>query len=373
MRQLFRKIIIAGLAATPLFGAYSYRSAVTFTGATGSTQSNITLLFSFGDAKLKAAASGGHIQNLCSRNGSSVPCDFVFTDDATCATLTGGYTWGFDGDYSATAGTGHGWITIPSYTTSGVTPTLCIGNSVVNTYQGGSVGAEFDSSTAGVWHLPNGSSLNLTDFSANNVTTTNLSATATTGQIDGGAAFAGGARISAATNTGFNSASFSVSCWFQTSTSGTYMDMVRRDDGGGNRSFLLRIDTTNKVTALLIYGGNPSVTSSSAYTDGSWHLATMTVSVLAGVSTLTLFVDGASQGTATASATNPSISQSLDMGGYASGENWHGSLDEVVFASTTRSANWVASQYANQSTPPAVAGFTILSSGTAPAVPAAIY
>ena len=92
--------MIAGLAAAPLFGAYSHSSTVTFTGATGSTQTNITLLFSFNDAKLKTAANGGQIRNLCSRNGSGVPCDFVFTNDATCATLTGGYTWGFDGDYS---------------------------------------------------------------------------------------------------------------------------------------------------------------------------------------------------------------------------------------------------------------------------------
>jgi len=359
MKHLMARILIAALAAVPLFGGYGYVSSVTFAGATGSTQTNITLLFRFGDPNLKTAANGGQIQNLCSRNGTSVPCDFIFTNDSTCTIITGGYKWGFDGDYSATAGTGHGWVMIPSYTTSGVTPTVCIGNSAISTYQGGAVGAEFDSNTILALHLANGTTLSLTDFSSTGNTTTNTNGSiATTGKIDGGVSFAAASQqyltINAASSA-WNPTSFTAEEWFNSTTD---LNILRRDDGT-TRAWLINLGS-GSVSCLLIFGSFPGVTSAAAtYADGNWHHAAITVSATGGISTITLYVDGVLQGSASTAGTNPVASSLIRIAGLPNFGSWYsGNADNTVYSTTVRSANWIATEYGNQNSPPAIGQFT---------------
>lgn len=340
---------------------FSQTATVVVPGATGGTQPNFTVVVSFSDTKMKVVGSGGLIQNLCARVVGgvtfNVPCDLIVTDDATCTAITGGYTWDFE-SYSSTAGTGFLWIMNPSFTTGGFTPTICIGKLSVSTYQGGAIGSSYDSNTVGRWHMPNGSSLTVADFSANNITTTNTNGTAVAGKIDGGVNGIANATVSAANNTGFNSINFTTQGWFKTS-SATNGTITWRDDGVG-RSFIMLVQAAGSVAITAIFGTNPSVTSSATtYADGNWHLATGTISALAGTTTVTLYVDGVSQGTATTAATNPTINTPLQMmNNVTFGNALTGSIDEVVFASVTRSANWVASEYGNQNNPPAIGAFT---------------
>ncbi|HXJ41818.1 MAG TPA: LamG domain-containing protein [Bryobacteraceae bacterium] len=353
------------LVSLPAFGAYQYKGAVTFPAASGSTQTNITLAFTFSDTKFRTVANGGAIQNTVTRVGVTVPADFIFTDDSTCASATGSYTWGFE-RYSATAGTGTGWVMIPSHSSSAPkVPTVCLGNAAVSTYQGGAVGAEFDANTLGRWHMPDGASLSVSDFGANALITTNHGGTAVTGKVDGGLAIASASSqwVDVASNAGMNSTSFSVSGWFKSSTNGVKQDILRRDDGSFARSFMLRIGTTNQLQGFMIYGVNPSVTSAASVTDGNWHQAAMTVSYSAPNSTMTLYLDGTSVGSVAQSGTITSITQPLDIGRFSSGpaETFNGPLDELGFDTTARSANWIATEYANQNSPPAVSALSPLS------------
>ncbi len=369
MKSLILFFAIIGQA----FGVYAYKSSVTFTGAVGSTQTGITLLFSFNDAKMKVVGSGGQIQNLCARVYTgvtyNVPCDFIFTDDPTGTAVTGGYTWGFDGDYSSTTTTtGHGWVNIPSYTTSGIIPLVFIGNSAITTYQGGAIGAEFDSNTLGRWHFPNGSSIAVADFSVNNLATTLGNATsAGAGKIDGAAVFVSPATASTkvANNAGFNATSFTVSVWLNTS-GGPDSIFLMRDDFASSRGFYLVYHNAGggTIEADIIPPSPAQVFSSATVGDGLWHHIVMTASLSGGTTTLTLYIDSVSQGTASKAASMPSITQILEMGNSdILGFPYTGSLDEVAFETTNRSSNWVATAYANQNAPPAIGAFTANSSG----------
>lgn len=325
-----------------LHNGYSQTATLALTGASGSTQTNITLLFSFSDAKLATVANGGLIRNLCARNGYNVPCDLIITNDTTCASLTGGYTWGYDGDYSATGGTGHGWVMVPSYTTGGVTPTVCIGKSSVSTYQGGAVGAEF-SSTVGYYHLANGTALSAVDFSGHVNGTVN-GATVTAGKIDGAAAFSS-ANIDFGTtsNFDFGTADFTVSAWLNTVSAGTQVAV----GGAGGSNYFLGSGGSN---ALFAIGGSVA---GGPIANGAWHYVVGTRS--GGVAFL--YVDGAViTSTANGSAASPGV---MMIGQFAGvGFNWAGSIDDVRFASVGRLANWVATEYANQNSPPSIGGFT---------------
>jgi hypothetical protein len=338
--------------ASNAFAGYAYKALVAFTGASGSTQSDITLVFSFSDTKLAyKTTTGGQIQNLCSRNGgtNNVPCDFVFTDDSTCASVTGSYTWGFDGDYDSAAGTGHGWVKIPSYTTSGVTPTVCFGDSSVSTYQGGSDGSEFDASTVSVFHLANGTTLSGTDFKGAQ-TPTITAATATTGKIDGAGSF-NGTTAKIAISPGITPATaFTFSAWIKPTNVSNYHSIV----GGAHGSFGLRTEAgSGKLFATQTQVADDTV-STIGVTINAWNHVVFVQNASADYS---YYINGVQRGSfsggrtgfdpVTAIGVNPALS-----------EFFPGLIDEVRFDSTNRSGDWIATEYANQNAPPVLGSFT---------------
>ena len=181
-----RNLIAFFLCALTAYGGYLSEATVTFSASGSTTDTNITLAFYGSDAKLRTTANGGQVYHTVTRAGVTVPVDFVLTADSSCASVTGGYTWGIE-SYSPAAGTIIGWVKIPSITPgTTVTPSVCLGNAAVNAYQGGSPGAEFDASTLSVYHLPNGVTLNASDFSANANNGSAVAATAATGRLTAG-------------------------------------------------------------------------------------------------------------------------------------------------------------------------------------------
>ncbi len=367
--QIVSSIFFNSATASP----WASTGTVTIAGASAGTLTNFTARFTVSDIKLATVANGGQIQNLCARAYTgvtyNVPCDLVLTS-GLCdgSAITGSYTWGYDGDYSASAGTANMWVLIPTLTTSAQVIRICAGRASVSTYQGGAIGAEFDSNTLGRWHFPNGSSIAVADFSVNNLATTLGNATsAGAGKIDGAAVFVSPATASTkvANNAGFNATSFTVSVWLNTS-GGPDSIFLMRDDFASSRGFYLVYHNAGggTIEADIIPPSPAQVFSSATVGDGLWHHIVMTASLSGGTTTLTLYIDSVSQGTASKAASMPSITQILEMGNSdILGFPYTGSLDEVAFETTNRSSNWVATAYANQNAPPAIGAFTANSSG----------
>lgn len=361
-----KKLTLCLLAASNLFGAgYAYQGTVTFSAATTSSKSNFTEAFSFSDAKFKTTANLGQITSTSTRIGVLVPNDVIFTDDATCATQTGGYAWQYE-DYSATAGTGHGWIMLPTLSTgSSRVPVVCVGNSATTTWQGGTgMCAAFDAATISVWHLSTVSSaINAKDFCGSNDGTV-TAATVTTGQIDGGAAFNGTANISTAAVASSSANSITASAWLNPQASTPFGSVITKwITGIGDSQFNLLYGLSgNKPQFYANTGFGATINSgvgSTSMTNGTWYsIAGVFDGDVAGE--IEVYLDGIFQSSDTVSHPLPSSGTVPYVIGDGSigGSPVTGSIDEVRIDAAARSADWLLDSYTNQNSPPVISALT---------------
>lgn len=351
------------LISTSCFAGYSSKATVTFAAASGSsTDTNITLAFSGSDTKLKLAANGGQITHTVTRAGVTVPADFVLTTDSACVTISG-YNWGIE-FYDGVGGTIKGWVKIPSLTTgASVIPVVCVGNNAITTYQGGALGAEYDASTQSVYHLPDGTTLSGKDFSSNANDGTVTSVTALAGQIDGAGSFNGTSSVIIGSTLTLNTANATVSGWVKIASNPASSGQIAGFANGNVASVsdkTLFIDSSGKAR-FLVYDGANKTTSvpASGITTGAWHYLAGTTNSTTAIA----YADGVSQGTIAAGASYTGYSQAnLLMGGsVANGVVYlAASIDEVKFANTARTADWILTEYNNQNSPPSISAFTAL-------------
>jgi len=369
-----KRLVLLGLMMAQLCSAYLYRATVNFSGATASSQTNITLAFSFNDLKLRDAAHGGLIQHLCSRNGgtNNVPCDFRFTDDPNCGAGSTAFQWGFDGNYSPSAGTGNGWLLVPSYTTGGTTPYVCIDDSSVSSYPGGNAGAEFDSNTRLALHFPDGSALNAADYSATGNNGTINGASAATGEIDGGASLDGSTnRIQYSQAIAAGASAFTYECWINPSRVGA--------NAQGNAFFYQGTGSSQEGLALMVYRDSTHLDTLRWSRNGGYLFANNNVITLNAwqhvafvysSGTGTFYVNGVAAGSGSGTNSIPSTGAAIGFW-YNSADAsryFQGGLDECRYSSTARSADWISTEYANQNAPAAVGAFLALSVWVPPAI-----
>lgn len=228
----------------------------------------------------------------------------------------------------------------------------------------------WDSNYIGVYHLADGTTLALTDSTASANTLTNHNVvTAAAGKIDGGGAMnANSSWLVAPYLAAMDSAAVTFSVWVKSSNTGNIQDILRRDQGSGNRNFLMRFDTGNTITLGAIWGGNSFFGTAGTYVDGVFHLV---VGVINGGS-ITLYVDGSSQGSGSVTGNQPVSSRPLYIGQYEGvGEGLTGSVDEIRYSKTNRSSTWIATEYNNQNAPASfvVAGTPFSTGGGGGGVP----
>lgn len=346
------RTLLAGLLlSVPAWAGYSSNGTVTFPAATGSTQTNITLAFSFSASQMATVANGGQVTSTSARVIATVPNDVIFTSDSTCATLAGSYKWGYE-DYSATTGAGHGWILIPSLSSSASqVVTVCVGNSAVTTYQGGAQGAEFDTNTKLAMHVPDGSTINVSDFSSGALTTANTSVAATTGQIDGGGLFSGAQSISV-TGAALNFVGdFTLEMWVNAAV--TTGPVLFNRGVSGVSGYYVGINTGKPY---FLVGGSYIDTGAFTIATGGWHHLVWVMASAIG----TVYVDGVSKvtGSLGTAASNPGPAT---IGMQAGMSFYSGSMDEIKASSTARGGNYIASEYANQLSAPALSALSSLS------------
>ncbi|MFA6190248.1 MAG: DUF2341 domain-containing protein [Candidatus Staskawiczbacteria bacterium] len=202
-----------------------------------------------------------------------------------------------------------------------------------------------DNNFKGVWHLSDPT--NPTDSTSNNNDGTNHGVTATLGKVDGSGSFNG---ISYADITSLtlnlSGSDFSASVWVkQNGTSYAVSQshavspyasdwFIVSNVGGAQGIFWMRSVMLGNIATI---------------NDNNWHHLTMVWSVSA--AKYIGYVDGASIGQSTAVTAYGGVG-SVKIGARGDGTSpYYGGIDEIRVSSIARSADWIATEYNNQSAP----------------------
>ena len=327
--------------------SWGYRTKITIDHTkVPSTQTDFPVLISKTDTRFKTVANGGHM-------GNAGATDLVITSSDGTTKLNHQIEY-----YVATTGEIVAWVKVPSLSSSTDTDLyLYYGNAGVADQQ--NVTGTWNSNFKQVLHVSDGTTLSVTD-STGNYNGTNSSSTATAGQIDGAAAQTGGAYISNGatlyTMIG-GSTSHTISFWFNmTSYSGGDQYVWDFDTALGLGAFM-NIALDNQIQWG--YNGAGSYRTYSAIsptmTAGTWHY--VVAQKTASGSNAKLYVDGTLQ---TGTGSGGTIGDPQNTG--SSGGQWgryhtstslanDGKIDEMRIMNIATSADWITTEYNNQSAP----------------------
>ena len=155
------------------------------------------MLISVTDANLKTVANGGGV-------GKSDGTDIVFTKlDHEIES------------YNASTGQFIGWVRIPALSPTADTVIYAYYGNASASNQQNATGV-WDSNYVGVFHLPNGTTLNANDSSVNAVSLTNSGAAATSGIIDGAGSFNSDLSLGITTGTSMNvNGNITMEAWYK--------------------------------------------------------------------------------------------------------------------------------------------------------------
>lgn len=260
--------------------------------------------------------------------------------------------------YTTATGRLTAWVEIPTLDyDNDTTIYMYYGNSGASNQQ--NVTGVWDSNYKGVWHLKDGTTLNSEDSTSNNLDGTQTSSpTATTGQIDGGMNNSGGGYL----NIGVGMPNLStptVSAWIKMNTAAYTKSFVSKGyDGTNGTGWEFRTIDSGEGgfgDARVMFGtyvqGQPApdgVYSTAAMPASSWNYWT---GVYDGT-TWRLYKNGVQDNSSVDTAPVTSTARggigALDVNG-AFGRVPDAVMDEVRVSNTARSADWILTEYNNQS------------------------
>lgn len=326
------------------FGGFDYYSPISINAAqVPTTQTDFPVLVSQIDNRFKTVANGGHVKNA---NGYDIR---PYSDSGISTAITG-----YELErYNASTGEVIMWVKVGSLDSSTTPIYLAYGKSSLTT--DGSSTTTWSNSFLGVYHLTDGSTLNVNSATGSN-NGTNNGVTATTGQIDGAGAFASASTQFIDVGSGMNPVAITYSVWINaTSFPNAYNATIARNSALGANGFsVLLVKSTGKLACYIQLTGGTNTsydgTGSHTLSSGTWYYCTMTYSNAAG---LIGYVDAASDGTAAGGFDLSTVAVSTDIGRdpTVSNQYWNGKIDEVRIASVARSADWITTEYNNQSNP----------------------
>lgn len=317
-------------------GAYTYNKTITIDHTkVAATLTNYPLYFTTTAASLKATGSGGSVTDA---QGD----DIVFGTAAGCGTPL---SYELE-RWVSTTGEVEFHILIPSLSSSVDTVIyLCAGNAAITSFQGGSTGAAWNSAYKGVYHIKDGTTLSLVDSTANgnNGTNTGTHVTATTGQIDGAGAF-NGSNTDVDIPTISIASDLTVSAWVYSTNFSQNGMIVEKENVNGAWAFLFESGSWQFRGA-----SSGGIGCSSFPSNSNWHLIVATITGTTG----NLYLDGAAASGCTGSpAAIGNGSGHIHLGNYDnSGYFFTGRIDEVRISNVVRDANWISTEYNNQSSP----------------------
>jgi hypothetical protein len=329
----------------------------TKTGTADST--NFTVLISGTWTEFRTTAyNNGKVNNTvtCGAESISCPADLVFASDAFCKNLL---SWEIQ-TYTANTGLLIAWVKVPTLSASVDTLIYaCAGNVAVTTFQGGSTGAAYDSSTKVVYHFE----ASTADSSSGGNTLNPVgSPSVATGQIGQAASFSGSNYAEAAGFSWTGSSAVTVTFWNYV-TSANVTDSWAFTIGNSASTDAHRCTASvpwNDASqhAFWDYGGLNlgSGRVQYPYTNylGAWTLVTL-VSTGSADTFQAIYLNGALV-TSSANSASSTVTGDLIIGGYPSNTTYgppdeHGNIDEFRVANVVRSASWITAEYNNQSSP----------------------
>ena len=324
--------------------SWSYRKPIVISGAMtpGSTQTNFPVYVELiSNTDLKSA------------NVQSDADDILFTSsDGTTKLDHEIETF----SNSSTDGTLKAWVRIPSLPNGSDTMIfIYYGNSGASSQQ--NKNGVWNSAFKGVWHFPDGSSLTVNDSTSNGNNGTNTNNTATSGQLDG-----------AASNPGTNTSEVIVS-----SPSGLYDHTTTTYSAWINVTSLTNSDSDADLY-LFTFGGKQfglksgGALATTVATSGSYRVSQSTNTVSTGAwhhvaasyttadNKFKIYLDGSevSYSTQTAGSGTSDTDTCFSIGDACLNNyngNFYGKLDEVKISNVVRSADWITTEYNNQSNP----------------------
>lgn len=303
-------------------------------------QTNFWLLLSFTSTpELKQTGSGGSATN--------VNCfDCILTSDNAGTTLLS--QWESD-TYNGTTGVWNVWATRTLLTATDTKLYLFIGNASTTTFQGGTVSSVW-SFLRRVYHLGDGTTLSLTSSSSagESGALTNHSAIAAAGQISGGVATSSTPHYLSGNDITNNlgGTGVVVGAWIKTSSAANSMIF--------NWGIA---DATNQVYLYMNSSGKPLIgkggsqancVGTTTINDGAWHNFT---AVYGGGTSTTIYVDGAADTTCTLTLAPAALAGSSLGAAQDTSQGFTGSIDEVHVGYGTLTADWIATEFNNQSNP----------------------
>ena len=318
--------------------AYSYRRAITIshTQVPNTDQTNFPVLISGTYSYLATVANGGKVQN---GNGY----DIIFTSDATGSTKLDHEI----DSYNPATGTATFWVRIPtlSHTTDTVIY-MQYGNSSIATSQENKPGV-WSNAFISIQHM-SGSSIN--SLGANNGTDTSISYSSSAGFIGQGAAFPGSGYINDGTSSAFAPLNVTFSAWVNGSSfSNAYSAVESLDSSTSYFRHTMLIKSNGKL-AVYLENSTPNYDGTGTHTlaTETWYYLSYTYDG----TTLTGYVNGAQD----ASVVGSMLTTLLPATQWIGNSNFtsrifNGKMDEVRFAGVARSADWIATEYNNQSSP----------------------
>jgi hypothetical protein len=329
---------MTGESCNPASGyAYCRQLSIDYTQAGGSTLSNFPVLVNavLGVSRLQNANCYDIIFTTDSQGTSRIPWE-----QETCQPSTGAIV---------------DWVILPSISASVNTVFyISYGNTSLAAAQNTGSNAPanvWQSSYAGVWHLPNGSTLTANDSTANAFNGKATNVAAATGEIDGAGSFNGSNSYVDLSGSVLSATSqFAVSFWARTSAAGSSQRAVTKGYYGGddgNTGFLFQMQPSGVMAFGLGYAhGTAGITSSAAVNDGNWHHF---VGVL-NSGTLYLYIDGSPAASPVSTSLTLASTSHMQISGYnnASGEVWNGSVDELEVLTSALQTNWITAEYNNQ-------------------------
>lgn len=339
--------------------AFAYKATITVDYTkVPSTQTDFPVLVALTDTTLKTVANGGQVQNA---NGY----DIRFYSDSS---LTAALSFELE-SYTGTTGAIVFWVKIPSLSSS--SPTVFYmgyGDASLNT--NASSTAVWDTNFKGVWHLKDGSSLVLTDSTANAANGTNVNTvTPIAGQVDGAAHFVAASSQLIVGTMAHVSLPATLRCWFKLTNTGNHRAFIATAEGATNNGMRTKVNDANNPGFTL--GGVADYAMTAAVTSGTWYYFSADINANNGTVNHRLGTTGSltteSAAIGTLSGTN-NIDFAIGARSDNSGDLMNGDIDEVRISNVQRSADWITTEFNNEKD---VAAF--LSASYAATVPAIGY
>lgn len=208
----------------------------------------------------------------------------------------------------------------------------------------------WDSNFKGVWHLPNGTILTVNDSTINAVNGTNNGATATSGKIDGGAAFNGSTQYITTANPTTVIDNWTMEGWVKPAALPQFAGIFYNGSDNLN-GYGFNISNGGTVSGSKLGSLVGSISwLDSGYTfpsSGSWYWVIMKRES----GTIKYYVNS-SQTANTQTSTPLTPTTNLTIGKFnINAIFFNGSLDEMRISNVARNIDWINTQYNNQVNP----------------------